>query len=170
MHAADDIDDASSVSEPSAKETANTHPVRVLIVDHHTIARKALTMFLTVASEFELVGSAENGEVGCAMAAACKPDVVMMELRLPVMDGIEATRRIKAANPGIQVLINTALVDDAVIRLAIEAGAIGCISKASHPREIPPAIQGAARGEPQFDERLMKAFLSHRRKSAPSDT
>src|SRR5262245_56654431 len=98
-------------------------PIRVLIVDDHEMVREGLRTFLAEEPEFAVIGEAANGAEALRLAALHKPDVVLMYLLMPEMDGIEATRRLRATHPAIHVLVLTSFADDRKVREAIQAGA-----------------------------------------------
>ena len=112
---------------------------RFLLVDDHEHIRNLLRRVLERRG-FEVVGEAENGLVGVEIAALVQPEIVLMDINMPVINGIEATRQIKAANPTIEVLIFSAYDDDSLRRSAEEVGAAGWILKGSPPQELFDAI------------------------------
>ncbi|MCA1723258.1 MAG: response regulator transcription factor [Thermomicrobia bacterium] len=103
--------------------------IRVIVADDHSVVRQGLRMFLLVQPDMELVGEAQNGREAVALAATLAPDVVLMDLLMPEMDGIEATAAIKAACPATQVLVLTTYLDDRRVAEAIQAGAVGFLLK-----------------------------------------
>jgi NarL family two-component system response regulator LiaR len=121
---------------------------RVLIVDDHAIVREGLRTLLSEESDVEVVGEAANGDEAVALAAALLPDVVLMDLVLPGVDGIEATRRIRGGGLPSQVLVLTSFADDQRVREAVQAGAIGYLLKDVLKLELLQAIRAAARGLP----------------------
>ena len=124
--------------------------VRILIVDDHSVVRQGLRMFLSLDSELEVVGESENGQEALLMARELKPDVVLMDLLMPVMDGIEATKAIRAELPEVEVVALTSVLEDVSVTGAIRAGAIGYLLKNSEPEELHRAIRGAAEGQVQL--------------------
>ena len=126
-----------------------TAPVRLLIADDHPIVRAGFEGMLAGQPDLEVVGEAENGEEAARLAERLRPDVVLMDLRMPVMDGVEATNRIKeGGDPSANVLVLTTYDSDADILRAIEAGATGYLLKDTPREELFRAIRAAARGEP----------------------
>ena len=112
-------------------------PIRVLVVDGHSVVRQGLTMFLSLDPEIEVVGEARNGQEAVELAGSLKPDVVLMDLLMPVMDGIEATRVICETLPEIEVIALTSVLEDKAIMDAIRIGATGYLLKdrsSSRPR------------------------------------
>ncbi len=124
--------------------------IRVLIADDHSVVRQGLRMFLLVQPDMELVGEAQNGREAVALAATLAPDVVLMDLLMPEMNGIEATAAIKTARPETQVLVLTTFLDDQRVSEAIQAGAVGFQLKDVEADDLIKAVRGAARGEPQL--------------------
>jgi NarL family two-component system response regulator LiaR len=134
--------------------------IRVLITDDHGVVRQGLRMFLSLNPDIEVVGEAENGWEAVAMARELKPDVVLMDLLMPVMDGIEATAAIRSELPEVEVMALTSVLGDASVTGAIKAGAIGYLLKDTEAEELHRAIRGAAEGKvqlaPEAAARLMR--------------
>jgi NarL family two-component system response regulator LiaR len=125
--------------------------IRVLIADDHGVVRQGLTMYLKLDPELEVVGEASNGEEALHLARDLQPDVVLMDVLMPVMDGIAATEKIKAEMPGVEVVALTSVLDDGAVTGAVRAGAMGYLLKNTKPRELCRAIKGAAAGQVQLD-------------------
>jgi NarL family two-component system response regulator LiaR len=123
---------------------------RVLITDDHGVVRQGLRMFLSLDPDFEVVGEASNGEEALAMARDLEPDVVLMDLLMPVMDGISATGKIRAELPDVEVIALTSVLEDASVTGAVRAGAIGYLLKDTDSEELHRAIRGAAEGRVQL--------------------
>ena len=121
--------------------------IRLLIADDHPVVRDGLRGMLENQPDFEVIGEAADGEAALHLAVETRPDLILMDLRMPVMDGVTAIREIKACCPGIQVLVLTTYDSDADILPAIEAGATGYMLKDSSREELYRAIRAAARGE-----------------------
>lgn len=121
--------------------------VRVLLVDDQALFREALSVLLDVAEGVEVVGEASNGAEALERAAELRPDVVLMDLRMPVLDGIAATRRMRAEQPDVRVLALTTFDDDAEVFAALSAGAVGYLLKDVSSARLVEAVQAAARGE-----------------------
>ena len=121
--------------------------LRILVADDHPIVRGGIVALLDTADDMEVVGQAATGLEAVELAIALAPDVVLMDLRMPELDGDEATARILATNPGIRVLVLTTYESDASILRAIEAGASGYLLKAAPPEELLAGIRSVARGE-----------------------
>ena len=135
-------------------------PIRVLIADDHKVVRQGLKMFLATDAELEVVGEAANGADAVKQARALQPDVILMDLMMPVMDGISAIETIRAEGIDTEILaVTSVLEDDAVIR-AVRAGATGYLLKDAEAAELCRAIHAAAEGQvqlaPQAAARLMR--------------
>lgn len=133
--------------------------IRVLIVDDHPVVRDGLKGMLTAQPDFQVVGEVADGLQAVQQAALTRPDVVLMDLRMPNMDGVEATTRIRRAQPGVRVLVLTTYDTDAEILRAIEAGATGYILKDAPREELFRAVRATAQGQsylsPAVATRLM---------------
>ena len=123
-------------------------PVRLLIADDHPIVRAGFEGMLAEKPDLEVVGEAGNGEEAVRLADQLRPDVVLMDLRMPEVDGVEAIGRIKEEHPHVHILVLTTYDSDADILRAIEAGATGYLLKDTPREELFRAIRAAARGEP----------------------
>jgi DNA-binding NarL/FixJ family response regulator len=143
--------------------------IRLLIADDHAVVRTGLRELAATFDDVELVGAAANGEEAVALCAEREPDVVLMDLEMPVLDGIEATRRITEAYPGIAVVVLTSFSDRDQILRALDAGAIGYLLKDAEPDELEKAVRAAARGEAPLDPRAGRALLSARSAGSPLD-
>jgi DNA-binding NarL/FixJ family response regulator len=143
--------------------------IRLLIADDHAVVRTGLRQLAATFDDVELVGAAANGEEAVALCAEREPDVVLMDLEMPVLDGIEATRRIVAENPGVAVVVLTSFSDRDQILEALDAGAIGYLLKDAEPEELEKALRAAARGEAPLDPRAGRALLSAREAASPLD-
>ena len=145
-------------------------PIRVLIVDDHPVYRDGLRGLVERAPDLELVGEAENGVAAVTLAAERHPTIVLMDLRMPEMSGIEATRRIVGTDPTVGVLVLTMSEDDDSLFAAMRAGARGYIPKDADAEELLGAIRAAALGEAIFGAsiatRLMSFFAGGARSAA----
>jgi NarL family two-component system response regulator LiaR len=124
--------------------------IRVLITDDHKVVRRGLRGFLELDPALEVVGEAGNGEEAVTMAQRLEPDVVLMDLLMPVMDGIEATRQIRRQLPEVEVVALTSVLEDVSVTGAIKAGAIGYLLKTTEADELCDAIKAAAAGKVQL--------------------
>ena len=141
--------------------------IRVAIVDDHAVVRAGLEQVIDLADDIELVGSGTDGTEAEGIATRLEPDVVLMDLSMPGLDGIEATKRVLAARPGTQVLVLTSFSDRDRILKALDAGACGYLLKDAEPDELLRAIRAAARGEAPLSPRAAQALLSARREPSP---
>jgi DNA-binding NarL/FixJ family response regulator len=142
--------------------------IRVLVADDHPIVRSGIVALLQAAGDIEVVGEASTGLEAVDLALAVTPDVVLMDLRMPGIDGDEATARILQAQPHVRVLILTTYESDDSILTAIEAGASGYLLKAAPPDEILAGVRAVARGEVALAPRI--AALLVQRVKAPTPT
>jgi DNA-binding NarL/FixJ family response regulator len=122
-------------------------PIEVLLVDDQELFRAGLRTLLSLQPDVAVVGEAANGEDACLCAKTLSPQVVLMDLRMPVMGGVEATRRIRAANSHCQVIVLTTFEDDDEVFGALRAGAVGYLLKDVPMEKLMEAIRAAARGE-----------------------
>jgi NarL family two-component system response regulator LiaR len=134
-------------------------PIRVLLADDHAILRKGIRALLSTEPDVEVVGEAGDGAEALAQAEALQPDVILMDLVMPGMDGIEATRQIVARQPGARVLVLTSFVADDKVFPAIKAGALGYILKDTGPDELVRAIRQVHRGEPTMEAEIARKVL-----------
>jgi DNA-binding NarL/FixJ family response regulator len=125
--------------------------VRVLICDDQTVVREGLAAILSTDDEIEVVGLARNGEEALALAATDHPDVVLMDLNMPVMNGIQAAQRLHLRHPAVRVLVLTTYADDAWVMDAIRAGAAGYLLKDTRRDDLVAAIKGTAEGKSFLD-------------------
>jgi DNA-binding NarL/FixJ family response regulator len=142
--------------------------IRVVIADDHAVVRHGLAQLLSTFAEVELVGEAGDGESAVAVCEARRPDVVLMDLEMPVLDGIEATKQIKAQHPDVAVVVLTSFSDRDRILQALDAGAAGYLLKDVEPSELAKAIQSAARGDAPLDPRAARTVLGARQDAAPA--
>ncbi len=135
-------------------------PIRIVVADDHSVVRQGLKMFLGLDPELEIVGEAENGAEAVKLAGELAPDVVLMDLLMPVMDGITAIGEIRQKYPDVEVIALTSVLEDASVVGAIKAGAIGYLLKDTQSDELCRAIKAAAAGQvqlsPQAAARLMR--------------
>ena len=125
--------------------------VRVLAADDQRVVREGLAMLLGLLPDVEVVGTAANGEEALALADELRPDVILMDLRMPRVDGVEATRRLRASHPEIKVVVLTTYADDRSVIDALRAGALGYLTKDAGADEIRQALQRVASGQASLD-------------------
>ncbi len=128
-------------------------PIHILIVDDHAMVRQGLKMFLMLDPELEVVGEAAGGIDAVRMAVELNPDVILMDMKMPDMNGINAMSAIRAVKPGIQVIILTSVLEDSSVLVAMRAGAAGYIYKDAQADELCRAIRSAAAGNLQLSPR-----------------
>jgi DNA-binding NarL/FixJ family response regulator len=136
--------------------------IRVLVAEDHTVVRTGLLQLLGGLDEFEVVGAAAGGNEAVALAEHQRPDVVLMDLQMPDLDGIEATRRIRATDPRVNVVVLTAFSDRERILDAIDAGAVGYLLKDAEPDELIRGLEAAARGESPLAPKAAQALVAAR--------
>ena len=134
--------------------------VRVLVVDDHAIVRRGIRALLSEAGGFEVVGEADNGQAAVLRAQETEPDVILMDLLMPVMDGIEATRLIIDQQPNVRILVLTSFSADNKVFPAIKAGAAGYLLKDTSPDELVTAIRQVHRGEVSLHPTIARRLLS----------
>jgi DNA-binding NarL/FixJ family response regulator len=125
--------------------------VRVLAADDQRVVREGLAMLLGLLPDVEVVGTAANGEEALALADELRPDVILMDLRMPRVDGVEATRRLRASHPEIKIVVLTTYADDRSVIEALRAGALGYLTKDAGADEIRQALQRVASGQASLD-------------------
>src|SRR5690242_5163438 len=134
--------------------------IRIVVADDHAVVRQGLKMFLALDPDLEVVGEATNGAEALQLAGDLQPDVVLMDLLMPVMDGITAIGKIRAQHPDVEVLALTSVLEDASVVGAVKAGAIGYLLKDTQSDELRRAIKAAAEGQvqlaPQAAARLLR--------------
>jgi NarL family two-component system response regulator LiaR len=133
--------------------------IRVLIVDDHAIVRKGIRALLSESGGFEIVAEVGDGQEAVLCAEETQPDVILMDLLMPGMDGIEATRRITGLQPGARILVLTSFAADNKVFPAIKAGALGYLLKDSSPEELLRAIRQVHRGEPALHPTIARKLL-----------
>ena len=143
--------------------------IKLLIVDDHAVVRQGLRGFLELTEEFDVVGEGSNGLEAVSFAQELQPDVILMDLIMPEMDGIEATRRIKLANPDTKILILSSFGDENNVLPAIQAGALGYILKDIDPEELADAIRKTAQGKTQLDPEIANLLISHMQNDSKDD-
>jgi DNA-binding NarL/FixJ family response regulator len=147
---------------------ARTAAIRVLLVDDHAMVRRGMRDFLALHDDLEVVAEAADGADAIEQAAAHQPDVVVMDLLMPGVDGIEATARIKAAHPEIEIVAITSFIEEGRIVAALEAGASGFLLKDAEADELAAAIRAAASGEVHLDP-VVAGIVTRRMRDGPGD-
>jgi NarL family two-component system response regulator LiaR len=134
-------------------------PIRVLLTDDHAIVRKGVRALLATERDIQVVGEAGDGAEAVVEAEALLPDVILMDLVMPKLDGIEATRQIIARQPGTRILVLTSFAADEKVFPAIKAGALGYLLKDSSPTELVQAIRQVYHGEPSLEPSIARKVL-----------
>jgi NarL family two-component system response regulator LiaR len=150
--------------------TSSAERIRVVVVDDHEMVRSGLATFLRVVSDLELVGEAGSGEEGVRLCEEVQPDVVLMDMVLPGMDGVVATREVRARCPHTRVVALTSFPEEDLVQRALEAGATGYLLKNVGARELVSAIRAASMDRPTLSPEAAQALI-HRatRPAAPGN-
>lgn len=143
--------------------------IRVMLVDDHAVVRSGLSAFLSVHPDLELVGEAEDGEQAVLRANLLKPDVILMDLMMPGMDGVAATQAIKKQHPSIQIIALTSFQEDELVRNALKAGAVGYLMKNVNARELAAAIRAAKAGKMTLSPEAAQALVRATQQAQESD-
>jgi two-component system, NarL family, response regulator LiaR len=130
-------------------------PIRVLIADDHALVRNGVRLLFDTVADIELVGEAQNGVEVVELARRLRPDIILLDLVMPQMDGLEALARIKEEDPDARVLVVTSFADDERVFPAIKAGALGYYLKEASPELLVQAIRDVCRGELWLDPRIV---------------
>ena len=146
----------------------NAQPLRVIVVDDQGLVREGLMTLLEAAPGIEPIAAAVDGEEAIELCARHRPDVVLMDLRMPKVDGVEATRRIRAADPDVEVVVLTTHADEASILDALRAGARGYLTKDAGIAEISRAIQAAAAHQAVLDPQVQSQLLAAATSASPA--
>lgn len=139
---------------------ADENRIRIAIVDDHKVVRSGLGAFLQVYDDFEMVGEASDGKEAIELCGRINPDVVLMDLVMPVMDGAAATRCIKQQYPGTQVIVLTSFKEENLVQDALQAGAIGFLLKNVSADELASAIRSAVHGKPTLAPEATQALIN----------
>ena len=135
--------------------------IKLLIVDDHTVVRQGLRGFLELMDDFEIVGEGSNGVEAVRQAAELQPDVILLDLMMPEMDGIEATRRIRLANPAARILILSSFSNDDNVLPAIRAGAMGYVLKDIDPDDLADALRETYQGKSKLHPDIAQKLIAH---------
>jgi DNA-binding NarL/FixJ family response regulator len=141
--------------------------IRVMLVDDHAVVRKGLEQLLTSDADIEIAGAAADGTEAVALARRLAPDVILMDLSMPEVDGVEATRRLLHEAPELRVVVLTSFADQPRILAALDAGASGYILKDAAPDELIAAVKAAAAGGAPLDPKVARVLLDHQRAPRP---
>ncbi len=160
---------AGGAGSPSASRADPSPRIGVLIVDDHAVVRMGLRAVVELQDDMELVGEGADGIEGVALAARLQPSVVLLDLVMPTMDGVEATRLILERAPRSRVLLLTSFGESSLVLSALRAGARGCLLKDISPCELAEAIRGVARGKAQLDPGVATTLVSALGKDHPGD-
>ncbi|MFN8445446.1 MAG: response regulator transcription factor [Caldilineaceae bacterium] len=133
--------------------------IQILLADDHAVVRQGLKMFLELDADLQIIGEAENGEQAVQLAAQLHPDVVLMDLLMPVMDGITATAAIRRNTPDTEVIALTSVLEDASVMAAMRAGAIGYLLKDTRAEELCRSIKAAAAGQVQLSPQIAARLI-----------
>ena len=144
--------------------------IRLLIVDDHKVVRNGLRVFISLYDDIEVVGEASNGQRALEQCAAHLPDVVLMDMMMPGMDGPTATRLIREQFPQVQIVALTSFDEEALVHQAIEAGAVGYLYKDVEEEELIGAIRSAREGRPVLAPEAMQALMHRTARAAESST
>jgi DNA-binding NarL/FixJ family response regulator len=143
--------------------------IRVVLVDDHRLVRAGLQSLLDACDDIEVVGSAADGQEALELVAEVEPDVVLMDLSMPRMGGVEATRRLLAANPALQVVVLTSFSDQEQVHDAVDAGAVGYLLKDADPADLVDGVRAAAAGQSPLDPKVARTLLTRRATQDPKD-
>ncbi|MFF2200106.1 response regulator [Streptomyces sp. NPDC058145] len=149
-------------------ETGERKPARVVVADDQTVVREGIVMLLGLLPGLEVVGSAGDGEEAVRLVAELAPDVVLMDLRMPRCDGVEATRRIRSEYPGTQVVVLTTFGDDESLFPALHAGARGYLTKDAGGDEIVRAVESVLSGEAGLSPSVQRRLLERLSEPTPA--
>ena len=141
--------------------------IKLLIVDDHKVVRQGLRGFLELMDDFDIVGEGSNGVEAVELAAELAPDVILLDLMMPEMDGIEATRRIRLANPQARILILSSFSNDDNVLPAIRAGAMGYVLKDIDPDELADALRDVNRGKSRLHPDIAMKLINHVQQDEP---
>ncbi len=136
-----------------------SNPIRVIIVDDHAVVRSGLSAFLLAFDDLEQVGEAASGEQAVDLCAQVQPDVVLMDMLMPGMGGVEATRAIREQHPNTQVVVLSSFGEKETVQAALKAGAIGYLLKDASAEDLVAAIKGAVAGQPSLAPEAARALI-----------
>lgn len=147
------------------KEAESVTPIRILIVDDHVVVREGLSSMLSKCSDLEIAGEASSGEEGLRLAEQLKPDIMLLDLQMPGIHGLEVLARLQAADTNVPRVVVLSVADDEELVLnAVRGGAQGYVLKSASRSELVSAIRHVAQGGQRFDEVVVRALLAEQRK------
>lgn len=144
------------------------HPIRVLVCDDHPVVRSGLGLLLSRCDDMQLVGEAADGAAAVREAVRLVPDVVLMDMMMPVMDGVAATRAIRERLPGVAIVALTTFADERTVQDVLKAGAIGYLLKDASADDLAGAIRAAAQGRPTLAPEAARALINHATGTRPA--
>jgi DNA-binding NarL/FixJ family response regulator len=149
----------------TSTQACPTETIRVFLVDDHRVVRQGMRAFFELVDDIEVIGEAANGREAVAELAVLEPvgslpDVVLMDLLMPTMDGIEATRTVKQRFPAVEVVAVTSFLEESKVRAALEAGASGYLLKDAEAEEVAAAVRAAVRGEVHLDPAVARQLTA----------
>lgn len=156
------------MTEPEMSETTADAPIRIVVADDQTAVREGLATMLDLLPDVTVVGTAADGEQALRQVAEHAPDVVLMDLHMPVLDGVGATARVGAEHPGTRVVVLTTYADDASVLAALRAGALGYLTKEADRLEIGRALHAAAAGQAVLDPDVQRALVAAAGRGEPA--
>lgn len=142
--------------------------IRVVLADDHSVVRKGVREFLEEEPDIEVIGEASDGQQAVELATTLKPDVIVMDIKMPLLSGVDATKRIRSLAPGVRVLALTAFDDDPYIFGLLEAGASGYVLKTAESAELVRAIRAVAAGQSALDPAIAPRLIARVTQPAPS--
>ena len=145
-------------------------PIRVLIADDHKLFRRGLRQVCDLYGGFEVVGEAENGQQAVELARLLQPDVVLMDIKMPILDGVQATNAITTENPAVRIIVLTVYQEDEYVFKAIQAGAQGYLLKDAEEEKLIEAVRAVHRGEALIDSRVAAMVLDEFRRTGRHET
>lgn len=157
------VADPAQPASPGDPVVEAESPIRVLLVDDHAVVRMGLRAFFDLLDDIEVVGEASDGSEGVAMARRLEPDVVLMDLLMPNMDGVTAIGRIKAERPETEIVTMTSFIEEEKVTAALEAGASGYVLKDAEAEEVAQAIRAAFAGEVHLDPQVARLLAQRMR-------
>ena len=143
-------------------------PIRVLIVDDQALFREGLHTLLSVQTDLQVVGEARNGEEALRLASVHEPDIILMDLHMPILDGVAATRRLQSSQPAIKVIVLTTFDDDEDVFEGLRAGAVGYLLKDVPSEKLVEAIRGVARGESFLEPSIVNKIVAEFARLSPN--